>query len=358
MLQSDLATLARVLRDDIAPHTATESVVVSDRPHARLVRYGSPDQLDRARETGAVPVLLVPPLAVTARCYDLAPGAAPRNSVVEFLLSTGTVPYVVDFGEVGRADRHLGFEDYFDSFVPRAIREVVEDFRGRSDAVDLMAWSLGGTVSLMTAANDKQLPIRSVITVGTPLNYMKLPPYPLVHRVLGPTDGRPATYALRALAGIPAPLVRTVYRGFAWQREIKKPWYILSNLDDPEALARMQVIDRFQRSLPGYPGKVAEQMLVNFIVRDELRRGTLEFENHTVDLTSITAPIFMVGSHRDAIATHAAVQHGQNLFTSSAHVEFHTVETSHLGLLSGAVAERSTWPAIAAFRDRLDAERL
>lgn len=358
MLQSDLVTLARVLRDDIAPRNSSAATVISDRPHARLLRYGSDQQVRDARAAGAVPVLLVPPLAVPARCYDLAPGVEPGNSVVEFLLSTGTVVYVIDFGDVTRAERHLGFEDYFDSFVPRAIGDAVADFASGGDAVDLMAWSLGGTLCLLTAAHDKNLPIRSIITVGTPLNYMRVPPYPLVRSLLAPTGGRPATYVLRALAGIPAPLVRAVYRGFAWERELKKPWYIVKNLGDPEALARMQVIDRFQRSLPGYPGRVAEQMLVNFIVRDEISRGHLDFDGIAVDLTSITAPIFMVGSHRDAIAPHAAVRHGEELFTESAHVEFHTVETSHLGMLTGAEAAAHTWPAIEAFRARLDAERL
>ncbi|MFT3662488.1 MAG: alpha/beta hydrolase [Gordonia sp. (in: high G+C Gram-positive bacteria)] len=358
MFQSDLVTLTRVLRDDLAPRTRTESVVLSDRPHARLVRYGTADQLDRARETGAVPVLLVPPLAVPADCYDLAPGVSPANSVVEFLLDSGTVPYVIDFGDVGRADRGLGFEDYFDTFVPRAIGEAIDDFRGGSDAVDLMGWSLGGTLSFLTAAYDRNLPIRSIIGIGTPLNYMKIPPYPLVRAVFGPTGGRPATYVLRALAGVPAPIVRTVYRSFAWQRELKKPWYILNNLDDTAALERMQVIDRFQRSLPGYPGRVTEQMFVNFILGDELSRGRVEFEDHTVDLTSITAPVFMVGSPRDPIAPFAAVAHGEKLFTASSHVEFHTVASSHLGLLTGPDAERFTWPAIAAFRARLDADQL
>lgn len=353
MQQSDLATLVRVLLDDLAPRTATESTVVIDRPHGRLLRYGSADQLIRAREAGAVPVLLVPPLAVPASCYDLAPGADPANSVVEFLLGEGTVPYVVDFGDVGRAERHLGFEDYFDSFVPRAIADALADFEAAS-AVDLMAWSLGGTVSLMTAAHGPHLPIRSIITVGTPLNYLKIPPYPLVHRLLGPTGGRPATYALRAMAGIPAPIVRAVYRGLAADRELRKPMYILQNLGDEEALSRMQVIDRFQRSLPGYPGRVAEQMLVNFIARDELSTGTLHLRDATVDLTTVTAPVFMVGSPRDVIAPIGAVRHGETLLTGSAGREFHTVNSSHLGMLTGPDAQEYTWPAISAFRARLD----
>lgn len=350
---SDLRTLARVLTDDLAPAAATESVVLSDRPHARLVRYGSASQLAAARASGQVPVLLVPPLAVPAHCYDLAPGAEPANSVVEFLLGIGTIPYVIDLGDVSYRDRHLGFEDYIDGIVPRAIGDVIDDFRSAPDAVDLMGWSLGGTLSLLTAGAHRDLPIRSVITIGTPLDYKQIQPYPLVRALLGPTGGRPVTYLLRALGGIPGAAVRLGYRATAWDREFGKPKYILQNLRDTEALIRMQVIDRFQSSLPGYPGRVSEQMFVNLILRDEIAQGTVRLESITVDLTSITAPIFMVGSHRDAIVSHAAAAHGLDLFADSVHTEFHTVETSHLGLLTGAVAQEQTWPAIAAFRQQI-----
>ncbi|GEE02721.1 putative hydrolase [Gordonia spumicola] len=350
---SDLRTIARVLRNDLAPHTESESVVVADRAHGRLRRYGTPRQLDAAREAGAVPVLLVPPLAVPASCYDLAPGAAPANSVVEFLLSTGTIPYVVDFGDVGYADRRLGFEDYFDTFVPRAVADAVDDFRAGADAVDLMGWSLGGTISILTAAHRRDLPIRSVITVGTPLDYAAMPMYAAARKVLKPTGGRP----LRAIArsvGVPAALVQLSYRATSWQRELRKPKYILDNIDDHDALIRMQVIDRFQDAMPGYPGRVTEQMLVNLVIGNEIAEGVLHLGDHTVDVRTLTAPVFTVGSHRDAIVSHAAAAHGRELLASSTHVEFHTVESSHLGLLTGPDAAAHTWPAIAAFRDGLN----
>ncbi|WP_132993467.1 alpha/beta hydrolase [Gordonia zhaorongruii] len=352
----DLRTLARVLRNDHAPHDSTGSVIVADHPHARLRRYGTPQQVDAARAARAVPVLLVPPLAVPASCYDLAPGATPANSVVEFLLSTGTIPYVVDFGDVGYADRGLGFEDYFDEFVPQAVTAAVDDFRAGSDAVDLLGWSLGGTISVLTAAYRPELPIRSVITVGTPLNYSKMATYALARRLLSPTGGKPLNYLLRAGGGIPAPLVQFAYRASAWQRELRKPRYILDNLDDPDALVRMQVIDRFQDAMPGYAGRVSEQMLVNLVVGNEIGEGVLHLGGRTVDVRTVAAPVFMVGSHRDAIVGYAAARHGEALFTASSHVEFHTVESSHLGLLTGADAAAQTWPAIAAFRERIAAE--
>ena len=259
---------------------------------------------------------------------------------------------------MGRAEKDLGFEDYFGSFVPRAISDAIGDYGSGATSVDLMAWSLGGTISFLTAANDRSLPIRSIIAIGTPLDYKLIPPYPLVRKLLAPTGGRPANYLLSAFAGIPAPLVRGFYRASSWQREVRKPKFILQNLDDTEALSRMQVIDRFQRSMPGYPGKVSQQMLTNLILRDEISQGRLDFDGHVVDLHTITAPIILFGSHRDAIVSHGAAKHGLELFTGSEHVEFHTVESSHLGLLTGPEAQQHTWPAIREFRDRLDAERL
>ena len=151
---------------------------------------------------------------------------------------------------------------------------MVDDFRSAPDAVDLMGWSLGGTLSLLTAGAHRELPIRSVITVGTPLDYKKIEPYPIVRKLLGPTGGRPFTYAIRALGGIPGPAVRLAYRATAWDRELLKPKYILQNLRDTDALIRMQVIDRFQSSLPGYPGRLTEQMLVNLMIRNEIAHGT------------------------------------------------------------------------------------
>ncbi len=93
-----------------SPHT-----VVVDAPHRQLRRYGTVEQLTSSRESAQRPVLLVPPLAVSTDCYDLTPGL----SLVEFLLSTGRVPYVLDFGEMTREDRHLGgFADFSPTSFP------------------------------------------------------------------------------------------------------------------------------------------------------------------------------------------------------------------------------------------------
>jgi polyhydroxyalkanoate synthase len=350
-----VATLVHLARGgEVGESHETPYTVIENAPHRVLRRYGSDDEVVAALGSGHPPVLLVPPLAVSTMCYDLAPDL----SMVQFLLSTGRVPYVVDFGEMTRADRRLGFADFFDDIIPTAIAGVVADFAGSTPAgdvgVDLIAWSIGGTLSLLTVAADPNLPVRSVTAVGTPLDYSKVPPYPLVKTLMRPVGPTPVTLALKALGGIPAPLVRVAYRGTAWQRELKKPGYIMRNADDTEALARMKAIDRFQETMPGYPGKVSEQMWENFIMRGELGRGVLDFDGRTVDLSRVTVPVALFGSHRDAIVSWAAAHHGVEVLSGSPQVEFTTVETSHLGLIAGSAAVEETWPAIDDFLSGLN----
>ncbi|PXW33762.1 UNVERIFIED_CONTAM: polyhydroxyalkanoate synthase [Williamsia faeni] len=339
-------TVGGGIRDEVhTPHTTLHS----DR-HRVLRRYGDLDQLACARDAGDIPVLLLPPLAAPAACYDLEPD----HSYVGHLLGQGRIPYVVDYGEMDRTDRGLGFEGFIDDIIPLAIARVLADFDGSTGVVDLVAWSLGGTVALLTVAADPGLPVRSITAIGTPLNYGLVPPYPLVRQLTAKTGPRPVTATLTALRGIPAPLVQIAYRGTAWQRELKKPWFIMNNLSDTDTLARMEVVNRFQRRFPGYPGRLSEQMWEQFIYHDELAGGVVNFGDRRIDLTTIEVPVQLFGSHRDVIVPWAAARHGVELLAQSSQVHFNTVEASHLGLIAGPAAESQTWPRIDAFHTALD----
>lgn len=193
-----LATSARnlfaiTLGDGVCPPEPTEHAVLFDEPHRQLRRYGHSD----GRESALVPVLLVPPLAASATCYDLSPG----QSLVAHLLEQGRTPYVVDYGEIGWADRHLGLEAFFADILPEAIERVLID--SGAEELDLIGWSLGGTLSLLTAAANKDLPIRSITGIGTPLDYGRIPGYPEVRRITKPTNGYAVTTVLRAMGGCP-----------------------------------------------------------------------------------------------------------------------------------------------------------
>lgn len=324
---------------------ADHEVLFDNEPHRTLRRYGTPD-------ASRPPVLLIPPIAAPATCYDLSP----EHSLVAHLREVGRTPYVVDFGEIGFGDRGLGFEDFAGDIIPQAIERVCID--AGTDQVDLVSWSLGGTLSFLAAAAAKrrgESSIRSITAIATPLDYHLLPGYRELRAIMRPTRGVLPYIPIKALGGIPAPLVQIGYRATSWQRELRKPWFILRNLSDTESLERMEVINRFQRTFPGCPGRLTEQMWSQFVYRNRLRTGALTLGDLEVDLTEIDVPIQLFGSHRDALCTWRAARHGVELFTGSPRVEFDTVESSHLGLLAGPDAVRETWPIIDTFLDSVDA---
>ncbi len=128
----------------------TPTTVLWDQPHRQLRRF---ERADAHAPHDDSAVLLVPPLAAPATCFDLRPD----QSLARFLLEIGRRPYVVDYGEITFADRRMGFEDWTDDILPEAVLRTSADRDG--GPVDLVGWSLGGTLSLLTAAAHPELPI-------------------------------------------------------------------------------------------------------------------------------------------------------------------------------------------------------
>jgi polyhydroxyalkanoate synthase len=92
------------VRGGIADRRPMPSALIDEGPLRRVHRY-----LPVAGRTGAGdPVLLVPPLAAPALCFDLRRGC----SVAEHLLLDARRAYLVDYGPVRFSDRSLGLEHW------------------------------------------------------------------------------------------------------------------------------------------------------------------------------------------------------------------------------------------------------
>lgn len=81
------------------------SKVVAEGPQRTVRRYAMPGGREPSQRT---PVLLVPPLASPATCFDLRRG----NSMAEHLSSLGYATYLVDYGPISFDDRELGLEHW------------------------------------------------------------------------------------------------------------------------------------------------------------------------------------------------------------------------------------------------------
>lgn len=318
----------------------TPSTVLWDAEHRQLRRFEAAAPVDSA-------VLLVPPLAAPASCFDLRPD----QSLARFLLGTGRTPYVIDYGEITFADRRMGFEDWIDDILPEAVLRTSADRDGRP--VDLVGWSIGGTLALLTAAAHAQLPIRSITAVGAPLDYDRMTGIRQLRAVSRLDGGLSMSTVVRAAGGVPAALTRFGYKLTAWDRELTRPWFVASNIARTEALAKMETIDRFMADMPGYPGRFYNQLWGRFMRHNDIGRGGLQLGARRIELAAVTAPVLLVGGPDDMITAAAAVQAGTRTLTGAAEVRYETAPGSHLGILAGPAARDTTWTYLDKFLSEL-----
>ncbi|NLU82076.1 alpha/beta fold hydrolase [Rhodococcus sp. HNM0569] len=318
----------------------TPRTLVRAGHHRDLYTFGRPGaRVDAARR----PVLLVPPLAAPATCFDLRPG----QSLAAHLVDSGAPTYLVDYGTMTRSDGDLGFESWVHDILPDAIDLVA----GRHDGapVDVIGWSLGGTLSLLTAAAHPSLPIGSLTALATPVDYSRIPtiaPLQLIGRVV---TERPLTAATDLLGGLPAPIVQASYRFTALPREIRRPMFVARNILRPDALAHMQSIDRFMGDMPGYPARFFAQMCAQLILGNSLAEGVFTLDDKEVRLSDVEVPVLAIGGDSDVIAPVASAEAVRTVLTGAPSVRFETVGGSHLGVVAGAAARTTTWRHLDRF---------
>jgi len=288
------------------------------------------------------PVLLVPPLAAPALCYDLRRGC----SLVEHLLELGRPTYLVEYGEVSFHDRAVGLEPWGDEVVPSAVVEVSRHAGGRP--VHVVGWSLGGIFALLAAAVRPDLPVASLTVLGAPVDVERVPlvapPRPLLS-LPGPRLPAPLTDLLGD-----APAAVAWATGLApFQRLVTKPLALATHLDDAEFLAQVEAVDRFRAEMAAYPGRSYGQLYHRFVRPHQLSMGRFDVGGRVIDLAAVTAPVLVVAGATDGIAPVAAVKPLVPELTGAREARFEIVPGGHLGLLTGRAARGSTWPVLDAW---------
>lgn len=295
------------------------------------------------------PVLLIPPLAAPASCFDLRRGC----SVVEHLAGLGYPTYVVDYGPIGFSDRQLGIEHWVEEVIPAAIRAVSADAGGAP--VQPIGWCLGGIMLLLAAAADRDLPLASISLVASPFDFTQVRLFAPIRQLSRLTGGTLATALYRALGGAPAPLVSLGFRLTSWDRYLTRPLFLATNLDDRETIAQMEAVDAYMANMLAYPGRTFGQLYHAFFRVNDLADGRIELSDHAIDLRHVRAPVLAIAGSADVLAPQPAVHHVGELLERSASVQLETAPGGHLGVLTGMSASATTWGHLDRFLARHDA---
>jgi polyhydroxyalkanoate synthase len=335
-----------LLGGGVADLSRTPSSIIDEGPQRTVRKYRPPN---RPRPVRHAPVLLVPPLAAPASCFDLRKGC----SLAEHLLARGYPTYLVDYGPISFNDRDLGLEHWVDDVIPKAVRSVSEDSGGQP--VQVVGWCLGGIMALLATAGNRDLPISSMSLIASPFDFEKLMLSAPIRRLADLTGGRLVSGLYRALGGAPATLVSLGFRATALDRYVTKPVWIAQNLDDRELLAHMEAVDDYMANMLAYPGRTFGQLYHRFFRVNELAQGTLQLtEERTIALDAVEQPVLAVAGKSDILAPVPAVVAVEGLLPNAAEVETHVAPGGHLGVLTGRSAIDSTWNHLDDFLARHD----
>ena len=329
----------KFVRGGIADLTPWPSEVIHEAPQCTVHRYEMPGGAEPTQRT---PVLLVPPLAAPARCFDLRRGC----SLAEHLTALGYRTYLVDYGRIGFDDRELGLEHWVNSVIPKASGVVLTD--AGADRTQMVGWCLGGIMGLLAVA-DGRTEVASMSMVASPFDFAQVRLMAPVRRLADLTGGALGTALYRALGGAPASLVGAGFRLTSIDRYLTRPLVLASRMDDEEFLAQDEAIESFMGAMIAYPGRSFGQLYHRFFRVNELGDGRLELADRTVDLRNVRAPVMAVAGNTDVLAPRAAVHHVGSLLRSAPDVRLETAPGGHLGVLTGRSAERTTWAALDQF---------
>jgi putative long chain acyl-CoA synthase len=321
----------------LTPAEALPFEVVDRSPMCRLRRYPA---------VGAVrcgPLVLIPPLMLTAEIYDVAPDV----SAVRALTAAGIDAWVIDFGapEAEKGGMARTLDDHV-----RAVAWAVDRVRELSGRdVHLGGYSQGGMFAYQTAAYRGGQGIASLVTFGSPVDLHKNLPNvasDVAERFIRAVSPM-VELSLDSVEGIPGALNSFGFKLLSPKKEIEQLVDFVRKLHDRQALARRESRRRFLggEGFVAWPGPALRRFFDDFIVHNRLVSGGMVIDGRTVTLADIRLPILAFVGDRDEFARPATVR---AITGAAPEADVHEIElhAGHFGLVVGSTANHVTWPAV------------
>ncbi|HET8582710.1 MAG TPA: alpha/beta fold hydrolase, partial [Jatrophihabitans sp.] len=310
--------------------------VAAERPNYRLRHY-FPDETP----ADAVPVLLIPPLMMTAEVWDVSPA----TSAVQALHAAGVDPWVVDFGHPDRepgglernlTDHVLGVSDAVDRVSDAAGRDVV-----------LAGYSQGGMFAYQTAAYRRGKGIDSLVTFGSPVDTTAPLPIPIAPDVVARLAGELVESGLLRRVALPGWLVRYGFKALDPVKSVRGRVQFLLALHNRDALLPRERQRRFldETGWTAYSGPAIAELLEQFVTHNRMLEGGFVIDDRLVTLADIDRPVLTFVGATDTIGHPDAVRAIRRA-APRADVYEVTLPTGHFGLVVGSTASRDTWPTV------------
>ncbi|MBW8486288.1 AMP-binding protein [Actinomadura parmotrematis] len=319
--------------DDATPHE-----VVTEQRVYRLRHY-FPDAAPGDRP----PMVLVPPLMISAEVYDISS----RVSAVAELHRRGVDPWVVDFGAPEREPGGLA-RTVSDHVL--AVSDAVDRVRAATGRdVHLAGYSQGGMFVYQAAAYRRSAGVASLVTFGSPADTSVGLPFGLPSWLAGDVAERIPDALLGGFA-VPGWVTRTGFQLLSPVKSVRSRVEFVLALHDRERLAPRERQRRFleREGWVSWPGPALAEFIRQFIQHNRMLTGGFVIGDRLVTLADITCPVLTFVGEVDEIASPVMVR-GIRRAAPGAQVYEAALRAGHFGLVVGSLAMAQTWPAVAGW---------
>jgi polyhydroxyalkanoate synthase len=309
----------------------TPGEVVYEENKLRLVHYES-----RTDEQHAVPILVVYALINRPYILDLQPG----RSVVRTLLDNGFDVYLIDWGEPSRLDRSLSLDDYVNRYIDNCVDEVRE--RSGQDAINLLGYCMGGTMSTMYAA----LYPGKVRTLALMAAGLCFAGDGGVLELWGSDDYYDPEDVVATFDNVPAEFLDV---GFALmdpvQNSVTKYVTLYEKLDDEDFVENFARMERWLDDGIDVAGRAYVEFIEDVYQENTLYRNELFLDGEHVDIGNLEMPVLQIVAEYDHLVPPEASKPFNDVIPSddTTVLEF---PTGHIGMSVSSRSHAELWPDV------------
>lgn len=297
-----------------------------------------------------VPIVLVPPLGVSAWIFDLLE----ERSLVRFLLAHGYKVYLVDWGEPDRSHAHLSLEHYVLDWLPEAVAAVkaFSKAQGGVGEVSMLGYCMGGLLTLMYAASSLDADLKNIVTVASPIDFHASGPHGKAMKVIsGPLNeiGRLTRFSLSHLNPM---LFHTTGDKLSWMFKLSNPLAnvtsyldLLLNMADRNYVATHMTMSRWFNEMLDYPGATLQNILAKMWLDNQMARGYVGLGVNKVEFSAIKASLLSLAGSSDRIVGIRSARRAMDVVTTE-DKQFEVVPGGHAGVFAGAKAPDNTWASV------------
>jgi polyhydroxyalkanoate synthase subunit PhaC len=309
----------------------TPKEVLLERGTLKLYRY-----LPQADEVYRVPLLLVMATTNKAYVFDLAPG----QSMVEYLLKQGFDVFVIDWEAPSPQEKRLDLADYTQDFIPACVRRVQQE-TGEPD-VSMVAYCMGGVLSLIYAATHADGPLKNLACITTPVNWAEMG----LTRIWSDEKHFDVDRLVDTLGIVPKDIVEASFEMLRPAQRTAGRIRVWEQIWNDEFVKSYRAFERWGNETLPLAGEYFRQTTKELMWANRLFKNELVVAGRKVDLKNIKVPVMHAIAEHDHIVNYKASKPLLELVGSDDKEEL-VLKGGHVSLIAGPNAVRRMWPALA-----------